>query len=113
MDIETVSYKTFIERHRNDEGIVLIGTGGSLQEWLVGVTGLLVDGGIADGILPEDLWSRCCTFTTDGGCTNLALVFNPRAKIDIGKLAIWRLKFGDCMWISDYVANAALDESYV
>ena len=38
MDTEEISIKTFIERHSNDKGIVLLGTGGYFHEWLDSVT---------------------------------------------------------------------------
>jgi hypothetical protein len=43
--------------------------------------------------------------TTSGGRTDFSsYTFNPKHKINIGKLAIWRLQCGDASWISDYVS---------
>lgn len=43
---------------------------------------------------------------TTGGRIDLALVFNnKRDALNIGKLAIWRINFGDASWISDYLDN--------
>ena len=33
------------------------------------------------------------------------MIFKTKSQLDIGKLAMWRLKFGDATWLSDYVVN--------
>lgn len=82
------------------EGLVMLGAGGALQDWINGVTGLLVE----EGIAPEGYEFNDATYVnTTGGRTDLLLTFNPG--LDIGRLAIWRLAFGDCSWLSDYVVN--------
>ena len=60
-----------------------------------------------DGILKEDSkFEKALTFE-HGGCTNLLFPFEG-VKLDMGKLAMWRLKthgqFGGT-WLSDYVPN--------
>jgi len=88
----------------NKEGIVLLGAGGDLREWINGVTDMLNKEGMVQGS-PNDLWAGAYALTTQGGRTDLVLPFKPGSKINIGKLAMWRLRFGDCSWISDYVEN--------
>ncbi len=88
------------------EGIVLFGAGGDLNEWIYGVTQELNENGIAEGT-PEEIWDGFYKLTTTGGRTDLVMPFKENAKIDLGKMAIWRLRFGDCSWISDYRYNYA------
>ena len=87
------------------EGLVLLGAGGSPDEWIRGVSQLLNDEKIAKSGDPKDLWYGAFELKTSGGRTDLALVFKPG--LDMGRLAMWRLRFGDASWISDYLVNYA------
>lgn len=89
----------------NFEGIVLLGAGGELDEWIKGVTKILSDEGIIGSNAPDDHFYGSFVLTTSGGRTDLALVFNKKSDMNIGKMAMWRLKFGDASWISDYLDN--------
>ena len=85
------------------EGLILQGCGGKLEEWLDGINDMLTE----DGILLEGTrFPTALTFEHDG-CTNLLFPFES-VKLDVGKLAMWRLKtheqFGGT-WLSDYVPN--------
>lgn len=85
------------------EGLILQGCGGKLEEWLDGINDMLTE----DGILLEGTrFETVLTFEHDG-CTNLLFPFES-VKLDVGKLAMWRLKtheqFGGT-WLSDYVPN--------
>ena len=86
-----------------EEGLVFQGCGGAVKEWVDGVNQLLKDEKI---LLGGTKFSDCYRFE-NGGLTNLYFPFG-NAKLDMGKLAIWRIKarpvFG-CMWLSDYVDN--------
>ena len=85
------------------EGLILQGCGGKLEEWLDGINDMLTE----DGILLEGTrFEAALTFENDG-CTNLLFPFEG-VKLDVGKLAKWRLKthgqfYGT--WLSDYVPN--------
>ena len=88
------------------EGIVLLGAGGSLDEWINGITELLKKEDIVTTGDPKDSFMGAYELTTTGGRTDLALVFsNKKKQINLGKMAMWRLKFGDTSWISDYLDN--------
>ena len=90
------------------EGIVLMGAGGSMDEWIKGITDLLSKEEIVSTGDPKDSWMGAYELTTTGGRTDLALVFsNKKKQINLGKMAMWRLKFGDTSWISDYLDNYA------
>ena len=85
------------------EGLILQGCGGDPQEWIDGINGLLTD----EGILLEDTRFQNVSRFQHDGVTNLLFPFED-VKLDVGKLAMWRLKthemFGGT-WLSDYVDN--------
>lgn len=87
----------------DSEGLILQGCGGDLQEWVDGINEMLTD----EGILKDgDIFKDVSVFTHNG-LTNLLFHFED-TKLDVGRLAIWRLKtheqFGGT-WLSDYVPN--------
>jgi hypothetical protein len=85
------------------EGLILQGCGGDPQEWLDGINEMLTEEGI---LLDGDTFKEVSSFE-HGGRTNL-LFHMDDTKLDIGKLAMWRLQshgtFGGT-WLSDYVPN--------
>ncbi len=85
------------------EGLTLQGCGGDLDEWVKGINDELTKEGILlDGTRIED-----CKRFTNGELTCLLFPFDG-AKLDTGKLAMWRLRtrgsYGGT-WLSDYVPN--------
>ena len=85
------------------EGLILQGCGGDLSEWVTGINDMLTQEGILQN---GDTFKDVSTFEHDG-CTNL-LFSMENVDLDMGKLAIWRLKshetFGGT-WLSDYLPN--------
>lgn len=88
---------------RNEEALVLQGCGGDLDEWVDGINETLTQEGI---LLEGSRFTNVSTFKHEG-LTNLVFPFED-AKLDAGKLAIWRLAshnaFGGT-WLSDYGSN--------
>lgn len=92
-----------LRRMSDDEGLIIQGCGGDLQEWVDGINDLLTKAGILkDGAKFNDV----STFKHDG-LTCLLFPFE-NMDLDIPKLAMWRLQthgnFGGT-WLSDYVPN--------
>ena len=90
----------------NSEALILQGCGGSLDEWVDGINDMLTESGILlDGTKFKA--ENCCAFENEG-LTNLMFPFSENVKLDMGKLAMWRLQthgnFGG-KWLSDYVDN--------
>ena len=89
---------------KRSEGIIFQGCGGELQEWVDGVNEMLTEEGI---LLNDTKFSKIDVFKHEG-LTNLLFHFTEDVKLNIGKLAMWRLKthgqFGGT-WLSDYVPN--------
>ncbi len=96
-------------RRMNDcDGLVLQGCGGDLQEWLDGINSLFTEEKL---LLNGTKFENIYAFENEG-LTNLLFPFNDSAKLDMGRLAIWRLRsheqFGGT-WLSDYVPNRLSD----
>lgn len=92
-----------LRRMSNTEGLVLQGCGGDLQEWVDGINGMLTEEGI---LRNGSKFTDCSAFEHDG-LTCLLFPFEG-VNVDIGRLAIWRLKTHDAFggtWLSDYVPN--------
>lgn len=87
----------------NCEGLVLQGCGGDIREWIDGINGIFRE----QGILQDEKTLDDVSVFEHEGLTNLLFKFNNH-KLDIGKLAIWRIQtreqFGG-MWLSDYIEN--------
>lgn len=87
---------------RDQEGLLLQGCGGSLQEWQDGINQLLTEEGIlTSGTKFEDIY----TFRNEGR-TCLLFLFTQDVQLNMGKLALWRLRSHEQfegMWLSDYI----------
>lgn len=87
----------------NKEGLILMGCGGDLQEWVDGINDMFTESGILKG---GSRFKDVSAFQYDG-MTCLLYPFEG-VNLDIGKLAMWRLhtheNFGGT-WLSDFVSN--------
>lgn len=103
MSIKTIS-KDALRRMDGSEGLILQGCGGSLDEWVNGINDMLTE----DGILLNGTRFHDCTTFEHEGMTCLLFPFSDDVKLNVGKLAMWRLQthgnFGST-WLSDYVPN--------
>ena len=100
--MKTITTKE-LRNMKRQEGLILQGCGGDLQEWVDGINGIFREEGILlDGKPLEDV----AVFQNEG-LTNLLFAFGDH-KLDMGKLAVWRIQsheqFGGT-WLSDYVEN--------
>lgn len=92
-----------LRRMGYSERLILQGCGGDPQEWIDGINEMLTDMNILKN---GSRFTEVSRFEHDG-LTNL-LFHMDGVQLDIGKLALWRLKtheqFGGT-WLSDYVPN--------
>lgn len=92
-----------LRKMNGSEGLVLQGCGGDLQEWVDGINDMLTESGI---LWNGSRFDNVYTFKNEG-LTCLLFPFDG-VKLDIGKLAMWRLEtretFGST-WLTDYVDN--------
>ena len=89
---------------KDSEGLIIQGCGGDLSEWVTGINELLTEEGI---LLDGDKFTDVVAFENDG-LTNLLFKMDDDIKLDMCKLAMWRLQshstFGG-YWLSDYLPN--------
>ena len=94
-----------LRRMNNSEGLILQGCGGDLTEWVDGINEMLTEAGILQNGTKFDE-KDICVLSHDG-LTNLLFPFSDNVQLDMGKLAMWRLRtheqFGGT-WLSDYVS---------
>ena len=93
-----------LRQKRGQEGLILMGCGGPLEEWESGINDWLTEEGILlDGTKFSDI-----TPFQYRGLTCLLFAMTDDVKLDIGRLAVWRLKshevFGGT-WLSDFLTN--------
>lgn len=95
-----------LRKMKDKEGLILQGCGGSLDEWVDGINDILTE---SDILLNGTKFNakNCYTFKNEG-LTCLMFPFSEDIKLNMGKLAMWRLQthenFGGT-WLSDYVDN--------
>lgn len=103
MSVQAISIDQ-LRRMGDQEGLILQGCGGDLQEWVDGINEILTEEGILKkGAKFEDVYSF-----RNGELTCLLFPFKDDVPLDGKKLAIWRVQthqtFGST-WLSDYVPN--------
>lgn len=89
---------------RYSEGLIIQGCGGDLTEWIDGINDLLTNEGI---LLEGTKFESVMAFKHDE-LTNLLFLFSEDVKLNVGKLAIWRIASHSAFsgtWLSDYVNN--------
>lgn len=92
-----------LKKMKGKAGIVFQGCGGEPQEWIDGVNDELKKENI---LLEGTEFKNVSRFEHDGR-TCLLFEYGSDVKVDVGKLAIWRIKFSQLegMWLGDYVDN--------
>jgi hypothetical protein len=103
-EVKNIGFLEFLDLVRGREGIVLLGAGGDPNEWTSGVTEMLMEESI---VKDPAAFGELYRLTTSGGRNDVAMLFGESDMIDLGKMAMWRLRFGNCSWVSDYIVNYA------
>lgn len=103
MNIEKITAED-LRRMKDQEGLILQGCGGDLNEWVDGINQLLTAN---DCLRDGTQFQKVSTFEQDG-LTCLLFHFTEDVKLNVGKLAAWRMvsheRFGGT-WLSDFVPN--------
>ena len=89
--------QVFTDRAAGREGLVCYGAGGDPQEWYDGVLKALRDEGHVDAQLEFD----DAYLIQQSERRDIVLVL-PKTGVNFGTLALWRIRFGECSWLSDY-----------
>ena len=105
MSIKRIRAKE-LRRMNGQEGLILQGCGGDLQEWVDGINDMLTKSNILlDGTnFKAENW---LAFEHEG-LPKLLFPFSEEVKLNMGKLAMWRLQTHSEFsgkWLSDYVDN--------
>lgn len=103
MSIKTITTDE-LRKMNGSEGLILQGCGGDPQEWLDGINEMLTEQNI---LLDGSKFENCFSFEHDG-MTCLLFPFEKNVKLDVGRLAMWRLQTHETFggkWLSDYVPN--------
>ena len=114
MEIGSKTFQEFVEDQKQNFCIVVLGAGGSLKEWVKGIEGELKKSSITAS---DKCFTRAYALSDNtlgkGGRRDLILVFDPAAKPDMGKMAIWRLGWNGAIgWTEDFIANHGKDYNH-
>ena len=96
--------KESIRQMRGQEGLILMGCGGSAEEWESGINNWLTEEGI---LLDGTKFTHISPFRYNGMIC-LLFSFTEDVRLNVGKLAVWRIQnresFG-AVWLSDFLDN--------
>ena len=95
-----------LSEYEGREGLILQGCGGDPQEWVDGINKLLTERGCL--IDNSKFSSDNCAVFDNNGLTCILFEFTDDVKMDMGKLAMWRLVTHSSMggtWLTDFVDN--------
>lgn len=87
------------------EGLVFLDCGGDLVQWVKSIAAHMHTSGVSTSYDPDELFCAAYRLKTSGSQVDLALVFSEQYDfyINVHKLVIWSLRFGENLWISNYV----------
>jgi hypothetical protein len=114
VEITTKTFQEFVADQKDNFSIVVLGAGAPLEEWVNGINGELKESSITDA---TNCFTRAYTLSDNvlgakGRC-DLVLVFDPAVKLDMGKMALWRVGWNGCIgWTDDFIANHGADYGY-
>lgn len=102
--------KVDLQKAYNGSYYTILGAGGDLQEWVDGYNEMLAEEGIGK---PTDwFYAKGAQVNKEFGLTGseafkarLTILFFPLDGLDIGKLAIFKLRRGD-RWFDDIIDNS-------
>lgn len=113
MEISVKSFQEFRANYSDKLGLVLLGAGEPHEEWSSGLADLLVDE--CDAVQPvfSEAFALSGNVRGPKGRTDLVLVVSPESKVNVGKLAMFRIRFGDASWLDDFAVNYGKDYGYL
>ena len=114
MEITTKTFQEFVADQKDNFSIVVLGAGAPLEAWVDGINAELKESSITSA---ENCFTRAYTLSDNvlgakGRC-DLVLVFDPAAKPNMGKMALWRIGWNGAIgWTDDFIANHGADYGY-
>jgi len=108
MDLSATSFGPARAQYRGEEGLVMLGCSGKIDEWKQQLTDDLVEEKVGKGKYKDFFKKDVLLLETTKGRHDLVFFFKKNTKLDIGKMAAWRLGWGNqASWWSDYIVNYA------
>ena len=101
MKIKKISKNKVLKLAEQTDYLVWQGCGDPLEEWYEGITNMLIENEVAN---KNYKMKEMYVFDNNG----LTCILTPLDKLDLGKLAVMRLKWRETfgtMWLSDYISN--------
>lgn len=100
----------FNDIDREKFAIVVTGAGGDLNDWVKGLSEDLINNNlINEEDKSKDIFTEAYKITGnvkgEDGRIDLLLIFNSNIKINIGRLAMWRLRRSSIKWHDDFLDN--------
>ena len=86
------------------EGLILLGCGGEISDWVNGINNELTKENI---LLDGSKFENVSVFDFKNG-TGILYPFDNNIKLDLGKLSVWRIRTHEAFqgtWLSDFVNN--------
>ena len=105
-------YYSFVQdiNAKKELGMVIRGAGGKLSDWVNGISKMLQEESIVES---SPVFSEAYVISENAagkdGRTDLVVWFSPTAKVNIGRLAMWRLQMGNISWTDDFIVNYGKD----
>ena len=92
--------KADIIKMTNTEGLICLGTGGDLEEWVEGINEMMVEENVTTN---KKVFTDIYAFE-DGETTNLLFLFpETKSEFNVSRLAMVRLQYDWMKWLSDYI----------
>lgn len=104
--VKEINFERLTAMYSN--GIVFLGCGGDLNEWKTGILEELSEKKLIE-IDKYDDEDWLLLKTSEGRKDLFFNIFKKGTKGNLGKLAMWKITFGDCSWFSDYKNNYSKD----
>ena len=92
------------------EGIVVMGAGGSIKQWVEGISSILIKEQLIQGIdLSKDLFPISYKLTGnkkgEQGRTDIVLFFSKDAIFEKGLITSWMMRFGNVEWVNLFLID--------
>lgn len=112
IEVKQKKFADFVAEQNESKnlGMVVMGAGQPWEEWVKGISDILLDEKIIKQIpCFESAYVLSDNIIGSKGRTDLVLFFTESSKPDVGKLAIWRIRFGSVSWTDDFIVNHGTD----
>jgi DNA-directed RNA polymerase subunit RPC12/RpoP len=107
VNIKRITYEDFTVNYKDRYGIVKLGCGGDLQEWVRGMEEVLRENSVINGMVVEgELWDEVLLITTPEGRQDMVFLTDD-AKMPAIKVWMWKAPnhIDDVLFVREYKEN--------